>query len=235
MAITDVPAFAHLTDADIENLAVELDAIRQDIEDSLGERDARYIRRTIAAQRALEVAGRLMLAGSSKRSAWWAGTATLASGQDHREHGDRPQRHARPVELDERSRDPLHDVGVGHECGVKTLEFRPQLSAPQVHQHPRHGRRRRLFHPASHPRPALGALTTSATCCTTPSSRLRSSGELACRPSISRRSSSLARSATSTASGRASSPSRPAGSSSRTTSRSRRSPRCRRRRPTNRR
>jgi NADPH-dependent stearoyl-CoA 9-desaturase len=77
MAITDVPAFAHLTDADIENLAVELDAIRLDIEDSLGARDARYIRRTIAAQRALEVAGRVMLAGSSKRWAWWAGTATL--------------------------------------------------------------------------------------------------------------------------------------------------------------
>jgi linoleoyl-CoA desaturase len=77
MAITDVPAFAHLTDVDIENLAVELDAIRQDIEGSRGERDARYIRRTIAAQRALEVAGRVMLAASSKRSAWWAGAATL--------------------------------------------------------------------------------------------------------------------------------------------------------------
>lgn len=77
MAISDVPAFAHLTDADIEGLAVELDAIRQDIEDSRGERDARYIRRTIAAQRTLEVAGRVILAASSKRSAWWAGTATL--------------------------------------------------------------------------------------------------------------------------------------------------------------
>ena len=77
MAITDVPAFTHLTDADIESLAVELDAIRQDIEDSRGERDSRYIRRTIAAQRALEVAGRLMLAASSRRSAWWAGTVTL--------------------------------------------------------------------------------------------------------------------------------------------------------------
>jgi fatty acid desaturase len=77
MAITDVDAFAHLTEADIESLGVELDTIRQDIEDSLGARDARYIRRTIAAQRALEVAGRLMLAASSKRSAWWAGTATL--------------------------------------------------------------------------------------------------------------------------------------------------------------
>src|ERR1700754_2604842 len=77
MAITDVPEFAHLTDADIENLAFELDTIRQDIQDSLGDRDARYIRRTIAAQRALEVAGRLMLAAGSRRSAWWAGTLTL--------------------------------------------------------------------------------------------------------------------------------------------------------------
>ncbi|MDT5175579.1 MAG: NADPH-dependent stearoyl-CoA 9-desaturase [Mycobacterium sp.] len=77
MAITDISAFAHLTDADIENFGRELDAIRLDIEDSLGERDARYNRRTIAAQRALEIAGRVMLAGSSKRSAWWAGTATL--------------------------------------------------------------------------------------------------------------------------------------------------------------
>jgi linoleoyl-CoA desaturase len=78
MAITDVDAFAHLTDADIENLGVELDTIRQDIEDSRGERDSRYIRRTIAGQRALEVAGRVLLTASSRRSAWWAGTATLA-------------------------------------------------------------------------------------------------------------------------------------------------------------
>ena len=66
MAITDIRVFAHLTDADIETLGVELDTIRQDIEDSRGERDARYIRRTIAAQRALEVAGRLILAASSR-------------------------------------------------------------------------------------------------------------------------------------------------------------------------
>jgi linoleoyl-CoA desaturase len=78
MAITDVPAFAHLTDADIDNLAVELDAIRLDIEDSRGERDARYIRRTIATQRVLDVVGRLILAGGSRRSAWWAGTVTLS-------------------------------------------------------------------------------------------------------------------------------------------------------------
>ena len=78
MAITDVPAFAHLSDADIENLAVDLDAIRLDVDARLGESDSRYIRRTIAAQRALEVAGRLLLAFSARRSARWAGTATLA-------------------------------------------------------------------------------------------------------------------------------------------------------------
>lgn len=78
MAITDVEAFVHLTDADIEALATELDAIRTDIEDSLGAADARYIHRTIAAQRGLEVAGRLLLAFGSRRSAWWAGTASLA-------------------------------------------------------------------------------------------------------------------------------------------------------------
>jgi linoleoyl-CoA desaturase len=77
MAITDVPSFAHLTEADIESLAVELDAIRHDVEDSLGERDARYIRRAIAAQRALEVTSRVLLAASARRSAWWAGTITL--------------------------------------------------------------------------------------------------------------------------------------------------------------
>ena len=77
MAITDVDVFAHLTDADIENLGIELDAIRRDIEHSRGERDARYIHRAIAVQRALELSGRVILAASSRRPAWWAGTATL--------------------------------------------------------------------------------------------------------------------------------------------------------------
>ncbi len=78
MAITDIEAFTHLTDADIEALATELDAIRTDVEESLGDRDARYIHRTIAAQRGLEVAGRVLLAFGSKRVFWWAGTASLA-------------------------------------------------------------------------------------------------------------------------------------------------------------
>jgi len=77
MAITDVAAFAHLTEADIDNLAVELDAIRLEVDARLGESDARYIHRTIAAQRALEIAGRLLLALGKRRSAWWAGATTL--------------------------------------------------------------------------------------------------------------------------------------------------------------
>jgi NADPH-dependent stearoyl-CoA 9-desaturase len=78
MAVTDIPAFVHLTDADIETLADELDVIRHEVEEARGERDARYIRNAIIAQRVLEVAGRLILATSSKRSGWWAGTITLA-------------------------------------------------------------------------------------------------------------------------------------------------------------
>ena len=53
MAITDIKQYAHLTEADVEELARELDAIRTDIEESRGERDARYVRRTIQLQRAL--------------------------------------------------------------------------------------------------------------------------------------------------------------------------------------
>ncbi len=55
LAIADIAAYAHLTQTDIEALGYELDAIRSDIEESLGERDAAYIRRTIKFQRTLDV------------------------------------------------------------------------------------------------------------------------------------------------------------------------------------
>ena len=47
---------AHLTPEDIEQLGVELDAIRQDILDSRGEKDAAYIRNIVTVQRRLELA-----------------------------------------------------------------------------------------------------------------------------------------------------------------------------------
>ena len=78
MAIADIGAYAHLSDADIENLGRELDAIRSDIEESLGERDAAYIRRTIKFQRTLDVAARLIIACTRSRAGWLLGTASLA-------------------------------------------------------------------------------------------------------------------------------------------------------------
>jgi NADPH-dependent stearoyl-CoA 9-desaturase len=79
MAITDIKRYAHLTEADVEELARELDAIRTDIEDSRGERDARYVRRTIQLQRALAAGGRIALMASRNKVAWVAGTGMLAA------------------------------------------------------------------------------------------------------------------------------------------------------------
>jgi linoleoyl-CoA desaturase len=78
MAITDIKEYAHLTTEDVEQLAQELDAIRADIEESRGERDARYIRRSIQLQRALAAGGRIVLFASNYKLAWLSGTAMLA-------------------------------------------------------------------------------------------------------------------------------------------------------------
>src|SRR5271154_2840961 len=78
MAITEVSEYAHLSDADIEALAVELDTIRGDIENSLGVKDRAHIRRAIAIQRCLEIAARLTIGVSKTRSGWMLGTVTLA-------------------------------------------------------------------------------------------------------------------------------------------------------------
>ncbi|GAB16502.1 putative acyl-CoA desaturase [Gordonia effusa NBRC 100432] len=77
MAISDIPEYAHLSHRDIEELGAELDAIRADIEADRGARDARYIRNTIRLHRSLELAGRALIFGSTKRSMWWAGASTL--------------------------------------------------------------------------------------------------------------------------------------------------------------
>ena len=73
MAIADIAAYTHLSQADIEALGNELDAIRRDIEESLGEKDAAYIRRTIKFQRMLEVVARLLIACSRSRAGWVSG------------------------------------------------------------------------------------------------------------------------------------------------------------------
>ena len=227
MAITDVPVFAHLTEADIENLAVELDTIRQDIEDSRGERDARYIRRTIAAQRALEVVARLILAGSAKRSAWWAGTTALGV--------------AKIVENMEIGHNVMHgqwDWMNDPEIHSSTWEW--DMSGASKHW--------RFTHNFMHHKytnilgmdddVGYGLLRVTrdqrwkpfnlATCCTTPCSRSGSSGASACSTLNSARCSRAATTARRPWCGSASSAARPAARWSRTTSRTRRSPPCRR-------
>ncbi len=78
MAISDIKAYAHLSAADVEALGKELDAIRVDIETSRGADDAAYIRKVIAFQRGLEVAGRATLFASLFPPAWFLGTGLLS-------------------------------------------------------------------------------------------------------------------------------------------------------------
>ncbi|MGW0504531.1 fatty acid desaturase family protein [Micromonospora sp. NPDC003241] len=69
---------AHLTAEDIENLGRELDALRQRVINSRGERDAAYIRKVISTQRKLEVGSRVVLLFSLFPPAWIIGTAGLS-------------------------------------------------------------------------------------------------------------------------------------------------------------
>lgn len=71
-------AAAHLSDADVEQLGQELDAVRDRIIASRGAKDAAYIRRVIRVQRTLEIAGRATLLLSRRKSAFVAGTAMLS-------------------------------------------------------------------------------------------------------------------------------------------------------------
>ena len=70
--------FEHLSRDDVKALGDELDAIREEVLADLGEDDARYIRRVIAAQRRLEAGGRGALLVSLFPPAWLAGTAMLS-------------------------------------------------------------------------------------------------------------------------------------------------------------
>ena len=146
---------AHLSEQDVEALGDEFDAIRDDVLADLGEHDARYIRRVIAAQRGLEAGGRgaLLVSLLPARVARRHGDAV--GGQDPGEHGDRPQRPARPVGLDARPRDPFGQLGVGLRVDLGVLEARAQLRASHVHERARQGPRPGLLDPAHRARPAV--------------------------------------------------------------------------------
>jgi fatty acid desaturase len=78
MVITDVSEYAQLSTSDLEALGTELEAIRRDIEVSRGAKDRAYIRRAIAFQRFLDIAARLVIAGTRSKVAWILGTTALA-------------------------------------------------------------------------------------------------------------------------------------------------------------
>jgi len=73
-----LPETPEMTAADIEELGRELDQLRAWVVASLGEEDARYIRRVVCAQRLLEVGGRVTMFAAFLPPAWIAATAMLA-------------------------------------------------------------------------------------------------------------------------------------------------------------
>ncbi|MDO5496026.1 MAG: acyl-CoA desaturase, partial [bacterium] len=70
---------AHLTPAEIEEIGRRLDAIRDEVIASRGEKDATYIRKVIRAQRTLDLASRAVLLGSKWWPLWLLGTAGLTT------------------------------------------------------------------------------------------------------------------------------------------------------------
>src|SRR4030088_899135 len=66
-----------LTPEQIEEIGREFDELHQQVKDSLGDRDARYIRSIIALHRRLALLGRLELIASRWRVPWILGASTL--------------------------------------------------------------------------------------------------------------------------------------------------------------
>jgi linoleoyl-CoA desaturase len=69
---------ARLTPEQIEQLGREFDAIHDEVNACLGDRDSRYIRSTIKLHRRLVLAARAMLLGARYKPLWVGGTAALS-------------------------------------------------------------------------------------------------------------------------------------------------------------
>ena len=67
----------HLTEAELVEFAKELDAVRQDVLDDIGEKDEKYIKRVYATIRYSSLIGRGLLFAGWFPPAWIAGTALL--------------------------------------------------------------------------------------------------------------------------------------------------------------
>jgi fatty acid desaturase len=66
-----------LSPEQIEAIGNEFDSLYEEVRQSLGQRDATYIRSIIALQRRLALLGRGLLVGSRSRSVWLVGTSVL--------------------------------------------------------------------------------------------------------------------------------------------------------------
>ena len=143
---------ARLTDEQLEAIGKELDQLHDEVQADLSDRDARTSgdHRAAAAPRPAGARGAVR---EPLRPAWWR--AWRCRGQDPGEHGDRPQRHARPMGLDERPGDQLPELGLGHRLHRRGLEALPQLHPPHLHQHPGQGPRPRLRDHADRPAAAV--------------------------------------------------------------------------------
>jgi fatty acid desaturase len=67
-----------LTEAELEQLGAQLDAIRDAVIADLGQRDADHIRGVVKLQRGLEVSGRILLMAGILPPAWLGGVAALS-------------------------------------------------------------------------------------------------------------------------------------------------------------
>jgi fatty acid desaturase len=75
----ELSPLARLSDEQLQEIAAELDAIRDEVMSDLGDRDRRYIENVILLHRRLAVIGRALLLVSRYRPAWVAGTAALSA------------------------------------------------------------------------------------------------------------------------------------------------------------
>jgi fatty acid desaturase len=105
----------NLTDAQIEEFGRELDAIREEVIDSRGERDRQYILRVIKTQRSLALGGRVLIFASILfLPAWGHALASNAVFWS--------QRAACAVGLDEGRHDSIEHVGVGSRVPVRSVD-----------------------------------------------------------------------------------------------------------------
>ncbi len=83
------PKNRELTQFELDELARELDAIKQEVLDDIGEKDAKYIRRIYSTIRYSSIAGRALLFAGWFPPAWVLGYRFVRLCQNYGKHGIR--------------------------------------------------------------------------------------------------------------------------------------------------